>query len=101
MEKDIIIDESFLEEKPAWEDEMDKDLLIDLNKSNRLKKLKAEENEGPISGVEYTKRLKKQYKKMKAKHDLLKWAELGSNQPATELDTLLTTNTSIETLTNN
>ena len=91
--KDIIIDESLLEEKPAWEDEQDKELLVDLNKSNRLKKLKSEDAEGPITGTEFSKRLKKQYEKMQRKHSLLKWAE--ASEAATEtgaLDELLKQN---------
>jgi len=74
-DKDIIIDETLLEEKPAWEDEEDKQLLVDLNKTNRLKKLKSTENESKISGLEFSRRLKKQYEKLQNKHDLLKWAE--------------------------
>ena len=92
--KDIIIDESFFEEKPAWEDDQDKELLIDLNKSNRLKKLKVKEDEGPVSGIELSKRLKKQYEKIKHKHSLLKWAE-ETTETTTEsgaLDILLKQN---------
>ena len=85
--KDIIIDESLLEEKPAWEDEQDKELLIDLNKSNRLKKLKTTETESFISGTEFNKRLKKQYEKLKHKSSLLKWAE-GVDEVPTETNAL-------------
>ncbi len=92
-DKDIIIDESLLEEKPAWEDEQDKELLVDLNKSNRLKKLKTADTEGPISGAEFSKRLKKQYEKLRHRHTLLKWAE-GSDAgtEASALDELLKQN---------
>ena len=99
VEKDIIVDESFFEEKPAWEDEQDKELLVNLNKSNRLKKLKTEEGENKVTGAEFSKRLKRQYTKMKHKHKLLDWAETAetdSNKTnASSIDSILKTSKSL------
>jgi U3 small nucleolar RNA-associated protein 18 len=47
--------------KGAWEDEDDKRLKVSLVASNITKKLRNDVDEDVISGVEYSRRLRKQY----------------------------------------
>ncbi|KAF8976480.1 U3 small nucleolar RNA-associated protein 18 [Entomortierella lignicola] len=47
--------------KPAWVDEDDKALTISLKSVNRLKKLRKEDNEDVVSGVDYEQRLRKHW----------------------------------------
>ncbi|KAI8637323.1 WD40-repeat-containing domain protein [Parasitella parasitica] len=59
----------------AWEDEDDKRLKISLTATNITKKLRNNEDEDVIDGVEYTRRLRKQFNKIYPKPD---WARLPS-----------------------
>lgn len=49
-----------IELTPAWVDEDDETLEINLTSVNRTKKLRETEQEITLSGVEYEKRLRKQ-----------------------------------------
>ena len=85
-----------------------KELIIDLNKRNRLKKLKKDINENQITKEEYELRIREQYNTMKniKNNDLYKWAEDEEDDKSTgndqenldlggDLDNLLKTNKSI------
>jgi U3 small nucleolar RNA-associated protein 18 len=79
--------------KAAWVDEDDDQLRIDLNKKNRLKKLKQGE-EAIVSGTEFQSRLRDQYTKLNSKVDIYNWAfqeeqEKNESQDKGKLDTLL------------
>ncbi|KAF9400149.1 U3 snoRNP protein [Mortierella sp. AD011] len=50
--------------KPAWFDADDKALTISLKSVNRLKKLRKEEDEDVVNGVDYEQRLRKQFEKV-------------------------------------
>ncbi|KAI7820316.1 WD40-repeat-containing domain protein [Gamsiella multidivaricata] len=50
--------------KPAWVDEDDKTLSISLKSVNRLKKLRKEEAEDIVNGVDYEQRLRRQFEKV-------------------------------------
>ncbi|ORZ13860.1 WD40-repeat-containing domain protein [Lobosporangium transversale] len=50
--------------KPAWVDPDDKTLTISLKSVNRLKKLRKEEAEDIVNGVDYEQRLRKQFEKV-------------------------------------
>ncbi|KAF9924478.1 U3 small nucleolar RNA-associated protein 18 [Mortierella alpina] len=58
--------------KPAWVDEDDKTLAISLKSVNRLKKLRKEENEDVVNGVDYEQRLRRQFEKV---HPVPSWAQ--------------------------
>jgi U3 small nucleolar RNA-associated protein 18 len=53
-------DETDEDEDSAWQDEDDKRLKISLTASNITKKLRVDEDEDIIDGVEYTRRLRQQ-----------------------------------------
>ena len=85
-----------------------KELIIDLNKRNRLKKYKKDINENKITKEEYELRIREQYNSMKniKNNDLYKWAEDEEDDKSTgndqenldlggDLDNLLKTNKSI------
>ncbi|KAI8079668.1 WD40-repeat-containing domain protein [Gilbertella persicaria] len=59
----------------AWEDEDDKNLKISLTATNITKKLRNDTDEDIVDGVEYTRRLRKQFNKIYPKPD---WARLPS-----------------------
>jgi len=50
-----------IEMTPAWIDDDDETLEINLTSVNRTKKLRESEEEITLSGVEYEKRLRKQW----------------------------------------
>ncbi|KAF9107551.1 U3 small nucleolar RNA-associated protein 18 [Mortierella sp. AM989] len=50
--------------KPAWVDADDKALAISLKSVNRLKKLRKEEDEDVVNGVDYEQRLRRQFEKV-------------------------------------
>ncbi|KAI9470881.1 MAG: WD40-repeat-containing domain protein [Benjaminiella poitrasii] len=69
------------EDYAAWEDEDDKNLKISLMASNLTKKLRNDADEDVVDGVEYTRRLRKQFNKIYPKPD---WARLPSEIKAEE-----------------
>ena len=46
--------------KPAWIDEDDKNLSVSLKSVNRLKKLRKEDSEDIVNGLDYEMRLRRQ-----------------------------------------
>ncbi|KAG0199933.1 U3 small nucleolar RNA-associated protein 18 [Mortierella sp. GBA30] len=58
--------------KPAWVDEDDKTLAISLTSANRLKKLRKEESEDVVNGVDYEQRLRRQFEKV---YPVPSWAQ--------------------------
>ncbi|KAG0241896.1 U3 snoRNP protein [Mortierella sp. GBA43] len=58
--------------KPAWIDEDDKTLTISLKSVNRLKKLRKEEREDVINGLDYEQRLRRQFEKV---YPVPSWAQ--------------------------
>ncbi|KAF9582261.1 U3 snoRNP protein [Lunasporangiospora selenospora] len=50
--------------KPAWVDEDDKALVVSLTSVNRLKKLRKEESEDVVNGIDYEQRLRRQFEKV-------------------------------------
>ncbi|KAF9431519.1 U3 small nucleolar RNA-associated protein 18 [Entomortierella beljakovae] len=50
--------------KPAWTDKDDQALTVSLKSANRLKKLRKEEQEDVVNGVDYEQRLRKQFEKV-------------------------------------
>ncbi|KAI9255595.1 WD40-repeat-containing domain protein [Phascolomyces articulosus] len=62
-------------QKPAWEDEDDARLMVSLLSADRLKKLRKEEDEDIVNGLEYEKRLRTQHAKIYPRPD---WATLPS-----------------------
>ncbi|KAI8364320.1 WD40-repeat-containing domain protein [Choanephora cucurbitarum] len=65
----------------AWEDEDDKNLKISLVAANITKKLRRDADEDIVDGVEYTRRLRKQFNKIYPRPD---WARLPSEIQAEE-----------------
>ncbi|KAG0746873.1 hypothetical protein G6F57_008232 [Rhizopus arrhizus] len=59
----------------AWEDEDDKKLQISLTAANMTKKLRNDIDEDVVNGVEYTRRLRRQFNRLHPKPD---WARLPS-----------------------
>ena len=47
-------------QKPAWEDEDDARLMVSLLSADRLRKLRKDEDEDVVNGLEYEKRLRTQ-----------------------------------------
>ena len=47
-------------QKPAWEDEDDGRLMVSLMSADRLRKLRKDEDEDVVNGLEYEKRLRTQ-----------------------------------------
>ncbi|KAF9088865.1 U3 small nucleolar RNA-associated protein 18, partial [Mortierella sp. AD031] len=58
--------------KPAWVDEDDKTLAISLKSANRLKKLRKQEAEDIVNGVDYEQRLRRQFEKV---YPVPNWAQ--------------------------
>ncbi|KAG0283877.1 U3 snoRNP protein [Linnemannia gamsii] len=58
--------------KPAWVDEDDKTLSISLKSANRLKKLRKQEAEDVVNGVDYEQRLRRQFEKV---YPVPNWAQ--------------------------
>ncbi|GJJ70368.1 U3 small nucleolar RNA-associated protein 18 [Entomortierella parvispora] len=50
--------------RPAWIDEDDKSLQVSLKSAKRLKKLRKEEAEDVVNGVDYEQRLRRQFEKV-------------------------------------
>ncbi|KAL6012739.1 hypothetical protein ACLOJK_003228 [Asimina triloba] len=63
-----------VERKPAWEDDQEESMTIDIVKANRLRKLRKEKYESLISGSEYVSRLRAQHVKLNPGTE---WAQLG------------------------
>eukprot|EP01083_Nonionella_stella_P131324 398923_1 len=59
--------------QPAWEDSDDEQVMMDISKTNRLRKLRKSEAESVISGAEYCRRLRGQFEKMSSG---VEWAEI-------------------------
>ena len=89
--------------------ELKEKLTINLNKTNKLRKLKKDIGESKISSEEYESRIREHYNNMNniKNNDLYKWAEdeenedantndiSGANQEGDDLENLLRTNKSI------
>jgi len=61
--------------RPAWKDEDDDDVLVDISSINRLRKLRKSEEETTITGVELEKRLRTQFEKTSGSVDV-SWAKI-------------------------
>lgn len=59
--------------KPAWVDDDDEKLQVDITKVPRLRKLRESENENVIKGEKYAKRLRTQFQKL---NQPMSWAKL-------------------------
>src|SRR4051812_40363076 len=84
------------EKKAVWVDEDDETFRVDLNKRNRLKKLKKGE-ESVVTGSEYQSRLRDQYAKIHTQSDIYNWAYDSEKKETTddtgnEVESLLKTN---------
>ena len=64
---------------PAWEDEDDETINVDLDKVKRLRKLRTTEEETTVHGAEFQSRLKKEFKKRNGNVD---WAQLKTEEPS-------------------
>lgn len=64
VDEDKEIENEKIEMTPAWIDDDDETLEINLTTVNRTKKLRETEQEITLSGVEYEKRLRKQFEKV-------------------------------------
>ena len=98
-------------EKTEKKEDIKDKLTINLNKTNKLRKLKKDIGESKISSEEYEKRIREQYNNMNKikNNDLYKWAEDEENEDTTtnendllkvnkegdDLENLLRTNKSI------
>ena len=98
-------------EKTEKKEDIKDKLTINLNKTNKLRKLKKDIGESKISSEEYEKRIREQYNNMNKikNNDLYKWAEdeenedtttnendlLKANKEGDDLENLLRTNKSI------
>ena len=98
-------------EKTEKKEDIKDKLTINLNKTNKLRKLKKDIGESKISSEEYEKRIREQYNNMNKikNNDLYKWAEDEENEDITtnendllkvnkegdDLENLLRTNKSI------
>ena len=98
-------------EKNEKKEDIEDKLAINLNKTNKLRKLKKDIGESKISSEEYEKRIREQYNNMNKikNNDLYKWAEDEENEDTTtnendllkvnkegdDLENLLRTNKSI------
>ncbi|KAL5731830.1 hypothetical protein ACHQM5_004523 [Ranunculus cassubicifolius] len=77
--------------EPAWVDDQDKSILVDIANCNRLRKLRTQEYEKVISGSEYESRSRALFIKL---NPGVEWAQLGAL--ADEIDTdILTSNEDI------
>ena len=72
------------EVKAAWDD--DEEIEVDLTQTARLRKLRENEKESVISGVEYQKRLQKFYENKLFQSDFFKWGHASENQDILESD---------------
>ncbi|CAI5462688.1 unnamed protein product [Closterium sp. Yama58-4] len=61
-------------EKPAWVDEEDETLVVTIAGQNRLRKLRKDEDEVAVSGVEYQQRLRAQHARL---NPGTRWAKVG------------------------
>jgi U3 small nucleolar RNA-associated protein 18 len=99
---DIVIDRNSNVIKSVWEDEDDNDIEIDLDDTDRLKKLKKVDENGntvqsKVTGKEFTNLLQERFKTRE-----LEWAKVSNIEKQTELSTLLqTTSGMLETNKNN
>ena len=98
-------------EKTEKKEDIKDKLTVNLNKTNKLRKLKKDIGESKISSEEYEKRIREQYNNMNKikNNDLYKWAEdeenedtttnendlLKANKEGDDLENLLRTNKSI------
>ncbi|KAK9146500.1 hypothetical protein Sjap_006403 [Stephania japonica] len=80
------------ENKPAWVDEEEEKVRVDIAKVRRLRKLRKEDNESSISGLDYVSRLRAQHVKLNPWTD---WARVGSqdwvDEESEEEDGVVTT----------
>ncbi|KAK3824609.1 MAG: WD40-repeat-containing domain protein [Benniella sp.] len=65
-------EESRLIGKPAWIDEDDRNLSVSLKSVNRLKKLRKEDSEDIVNGLDYEQRLRRQFEKV---YPVPSWAQ--------------------------
>ncbi|XP_057439566.1 U3 small nucleolar RNA-associated protein 18 homolog [Lotus japonicus] len=70
-----------LQRKPAWVDEEEENITVNIGKVNRLRKLRKEEDESLISGSEYVSRLRAQHVKLNRGAD---WAQPDSRTKGDE-----------------
>jgi hypothetical protein len=61
----------------AWEDEADANVQVDIESVARLRKLRKNNTEKSISGIEYQERLKDFYKNKLAASSFYRWAAKG------------------------
>lgn len=63
--------------RPAWVDEDDEAVTVNIARVNRLRKLRAEEEEAVVTGAQYAERLRAQHVKLNRGTD---WASLGGRK---------------------
>ena len=71
------------EKKPAWQDDADSKIKVDIESVSRLRKLKKTEEEKEVQGTDYTQRLQDHYQKQLTQsntHQLFQWAESNADQ---------------------
>lgn len=68
-------DEKLEDRKPAWVDDEEETILVNIAKRNRLRKLRKEEDETSILGLDYESRSRAQFVKLNPGTE---WAQLGS-----------------------
>lgn len=88
IKTDIVIDRNSSVIKSVWEDEDDNDIEIDLDVTDRLKKLKKVDENGKtqskVTGKEFTNLLQERFKTRE-----LEWSKVSNIEKQTELSTLL------------
>eukprot|EP01006_Ploeotia_vitrea_P052490 TRINITY_DN67692_c3_g1_i7.p1 TRINITY_DN67692_c3_g1~~TRINITY_DN67692_c3_g1_i7.p1 ORF type:complete len:566 (-),score=293.74 TRINITY_DN67692_c3_g1_i7:138-1763(-) len=62
--------------KPAWQDEDDEQVVVNLSSVNRRRKLRSSEAEVAVSGAEYARRLRRTFEDMSAADPSAAWAQL-------------------------
>ena len=68
-------EQKFSDKVPAWHDEADQNVQIDIDSKSRLRKLKATEAETTVSGTEYQQRLQAFYEEKINGHAMFDWAK--------------------------
>ena len=91
------------DKRPAWVDDSDAHLQVDIDSKSRLRKLKATEAETSVDGAEYQRRLQETYTKLHSAHSMFQWAQQAKDDSDAAEDssdedaigTLLKSNTSV------
>ncbi|XP_076921156.1 U3 small nucleolar RNA-associated protein 18 homolog [Bidens hawaiensis] len=84
VKEELVGEDDNINRKPAWVDEEEQKVNINISKVNRLRKMRKEEDESIVTGSEYVSRLRAQHMKL---NPATEWARFDSRAKNATSDT--------------